>query len=373
MKQQLFSMLLTACVMVPAAMRAQDDATPDTTLTITVTGTASLISGPDCLGANGESATASAMISESATPVSSTSDSATYKIPAGGISGTVGTTTFTSTKPWEMKIALGASYDVLELSGPGPLQTTIRTTSALRKGSWTSAVLLHPAPFSPSPQKQMPSDSTLQYTAPLFCSGTTVLGVTGSISNGAAASDLPAVEDAAHPAADSTVTMAVSGTLGPVLSGSDPLKADGHSGTVTVMASESLSPTATTTYSATYTLPAGAMSVVIDGETYKTTGPSTMKVSLGTTYDVLVLAAKVEKFGVTATVVGTAALKKGSFHSSVLTHPTTFQPTPQDLTAAATAGGPGSKLQYTAFGETTILGLSGSASDSAAADEDPHR
>jgi 3-deoxy-D-manno-octulosonate 8-phosphate phosphatase KdsC-like HAD superfamily phosphatase len=70
------------------------------------------------------------------------------------------------------------------------------------------------------------------------------------------------------------------------------------------------------------------MSVVIDGATYKTTGPSTMKIALGTSYDTVVLAAKVEKLGITATLEGTATLKKGSFHSSVLTHPAPFQPTP---------------------------------------------
>jgi hypothetical protein len=47
----------------------------------------------------------------------------------------------------------------------------------------------------------------------------------------------------------------------------------------------------------------------------------------------------------------------------VLTHPTGFHPTPQDLAA-------GSKVQYTALGSTTVLGLEGTASDSAAADDD---
>jgi hypothetical protein len=355
------TLLLAAAVLALAPMQAQDTTT-DTTLTITVTGTVSLISGPDCLGANGETATASVMISESAAPVSSTSDSAIYKVPAGGISATVGSVTFTSTKPWEMKVTLGASYDTLVLSGPGPLETTVRTTSALRKGSWTSAVLLHPEPFSPSPQKQVPSDSTVEYTAAFFCSGTTILGVTGSISNSAAASELPAGGDSSRSAPDATVTATITGTLGPVLSGSDPLKANGHTGMLTVMASESLSPTATTSNSATYTLPAGAMSVVIDGVTYKTTGPSTMKIALGTAYDTVILSATVEKFGITATVEGTADLKKGSFHSGVLAHPAPFQPTPQELTAASTAGGQGSKVQYTALGDTTVLGLSGSAS-----------
>jgi len=175
-------------------MLAQD-VSPDTTLTITLTGTLNKISGPDCLNASGESGSATAMISESATPISSTSNSATYKIPAGGVTATVGTITFTSTKPWIMKFVLAATYDVLVMAGPGPLGSTVKTTSALHKGSWTSAVLLHPAPFSPSPQNQTPSTSRLQYTAPLVCTGTTVLGVTGRISNSAAASELPVDDD----------------------------------------------------------------------------------------------------------------------------------------------------------------------------------
>jgi len=172
----------------------------------------------------------------------------------------------------------------------------------------------------------------------------------------------------AQPAPDATLTITITGTLSPVLSGPDPLKADGHSGMLKVMASESLSPTKKTAYSATYTLPAGAMSVVINGTTYKTTGPSTMKIALGAGSDTVVVAATVHESIFTATVKGTAVLKKGSFPASVLTHPTTFQPTPQHLTAAATATGPGSKVQYTALGSTTVLGLTGAASDSAAAD-----
>lgn len=173
----------------------------------------------------------------------------------------------------------------------------------------------------------------------------------------------------AQAAPDATLTITVTGLAGPVLSGPDPLGADGMSGTFKVMASESLSPTKTTAASATYTLPAGAMSVTVGGATYKTTGPSTMKIVLGTASDNVLLSAKVEKLGITATVSGTAVLKKGSFPSAVLTHPTSFRPTPQELTAATTATGPGSKMQYTAFGSTTVLGLAGSASCSTAADE----
>jgi hypothetical protein len=186
LKQLLFLLTVSALGLVP--MLAQD-ATQDTTLTITLTGSTTLVSGPDCLGASGEAAAASVMISQSSVPTASTSSSVTYRIPAGAASATVGSTTFTSTKPWTMKITLATAHDTLVLSGPGPLGSTIKVTSTLRKNSWTGAVLLHPAPFKPSPQSQTPSNSKLQYTSPLCA--TTILGVTGSISNGAATSDLP--------------------------------------------------------------------------------------------------------------------------------------------------------------------------------------
>lgn len=186
-----FLLISTAFVLGMAPLAAQDAST--VTLTITLAGTVNLISGPDCLAASGETASASAMISESATPVATTSNSATYQIPAGGVSATVGSTTFTSTHPWSMRMTLGATYDSLVLTGPGPLGSVITTTSTLKKGSWTSAILTHPAPFTPSPQNQNPSDSKLRYTSP-FCSATTVLGVTGHLSNHQAAAVAPAFD-----------------------------------------------------------------------------------------------------------------------------------------------------------------------------------
>jgi len=68
--------------------------------------------------------------------------------------------------------------------------------------------------------------------------------------------------------------------------------------------------------------------------------------------------------GLNGTVVGTASLANGSFAKSVLKHPVLFKPSPQTLTAAKTASGGGSKVQYSAplIGKT-VLGLSGTASD----------
>jgi hypothetical protein len=167
---------------------------------------------------------------------------------------------------------------------------------------------------------------------------------------------------AATPA--TTITMTFSGTLGPVLSGSDPLGANGQSGTITAMVSESLTPTSKTSTSVTYTLPVGALSIVINGTTYRTPNTTAMKISVPATgASVLSVTTSITYLGITGTVVGTVFLAHGSFPKSIFTHPAPFTPTTQTLKAATSATGPGSKVKYTVFGGSTVLGLSGTATD----------
>ena len=61
------------------------------------------------------------------------------------------------------------------------------------------------------------------------------------------------------------ITYTISGTLGPVLSGSDPLGANGESGILTATASTTATPTSKTKTSATYTLPQGSVTVNVGG------------------------------------------------------------------------------------------------------------
>lgn len=167
-----------------------------------------------------------------------------------------------------------------------------------------------------------------------------------------------------------TLTITIMGTLGPVLSGSDPLGLNGDNGTMTVKASESLSPTKHTSNSATYTLPAGAITVKVGSEKFQTTSKSTMTVKLTSSADILTLIAKGTIDGFNFQVTGTAYLQPKSWTNNVLKHPTTFSPSPQNLTAAKKANGPGSKLEYTIQGfGSTVLGLSGSASNSDSTDD----
>jgi hypothetical protein len=162
-----------------------------------------------------------------------------------------------------------------------------------------------------------------------------------------------------------TLTITLKGTLGPILSGSDPLMLNGQSGTVTVMASESLSPIAHTSTSATYKLPAGAITVVAGSNKFTTTSPSKMIVKLTSTADTLTLIVA----GPSGLMVTeTTFLKTGSWTTAVLKHPTVFKPSPQKLTSAKTAMGPGCKIKYTIFGSTTVLGFHGTGSNSATVD-----
>lgn len=164
------------------------------------------------------------------------------------------------------------------------------------------------------------------------------------------------------------ITYSINGTLGPILSGSDPLGANGESGVITIVASSTLPPTKTTKTSATYTLPAGSITVVIDGTTYGTTGTSTLEYTFPAAGpDKMVITTKISvslTAKITGTVVGTVSLAKGSFKkAAILKHPTKFAPSPQTLTAATTSGGAGSQVKYTALGSSTVLGFGGTASN----------
>ena len=162
-----------------------------------------------------------------------------------------------------------------------------------------------------------------------------------------------------------TLTITIKGTLGPVLSGPDPLGLDGKKGTVTVMASESLSPTKHTATSATYTLPPGAIKVTAGSNKFTTKSPSKMIINLTSTADILTLIAS-GKDGLIVT--DTTYLQAGSWTTAVLKHPGVFKPSPQTLKSATTANGPGCKVKYTIFGSTTILGFNGTGASSSTVD-----
>jgi hypothetical protein len=166
------------------------------------------------------------------------------------------------------------------------------------------------------------------------------------------------------PAAAKTLTIKINAKLGPVLSGSDPGNLNGKQGSVTVKASESLSPTKHSSNSATYTLPPGAIVITAGSDHFKTTTKSTMTVTLTSSADILTLNASGSIEGLNVQVTDTSYLKTGSWTSAVLKHPTTFSPSPQNLTPAKTANGPGSKLKYVVEGSTTVLGVTGTASSS---------
>jgi hypothetical protein len=161
---------------------------------------------------------------------------------------------------------------------------------------------------------------------------------------------------------DTTLTIAVTGTLGPVLQGPDPLNANGHTGTLTVRVSESASPIISNSRFAAYVLPIGAVTAVIGSQPFTTTTPSKMTIQLGSNADILSVVYRSQN---STTTRFTASLAGGSFSTGVLMHPTAFSPSPQNLTSATSAGGAGSQLWYTDQGALTVLGLTGSISNSA--------
>ena len=160
-----------------------------------------------------------------------------------------------------------------------------------------------------------------------------------------------------------TLTVVVDGTAGPILQGSDPLGLNGQSATITLLASESLKPKKHTKTSATYKIPAGAITLVLDGNSYQTTAPSKMTVKLGKKADTVTLISSVTEDDITVTFTDTTSLAPGSWTNAVLQHPEPFAPSPQTLAS------PASKLKYaSSFFGTTIVGISGTASNSDALD-----
>lgn len=162
-----------------------------------------------------------------------------------------------------------------------------------------------------------------------------------------------------------TITYTFDGTLGPILAGTDPLGANGQTGTVTANVNTTLTPTSHTSTTATYTLPAGTVTVVIGGSPYPTTGTSTLKYTFPASGPTTVLiTSKVNVNGLNGTATMTASLAHGSITNAVTRHPTKFRPSPQTLKAATQSGGPGSQVKYTVpiFG-TTVVGLAGTASN----------
>jgi hypothetical protein len=165
---------------------------------------------------------------------------------------------------------------------------------------------------------------------------------------------------------DTTITYAIDGTLGPVLSGGDPLGANGQSETFTLSISSTLSPIHTTHTSATYRVAKGLAVFGVGGSTYKSNGPGTVKyIFPHTGADLMVVSAPARVSGITVSFVVTASLANGSFSpTKIRVHPTLFAPSPQTLHRAHSATGPGSKEKYTApLVGTTILGLKGTASN----------
>ena len=162
---------------------------------------------------------------------------------------------------------------------------------------------------------------------------------------------------------ESTLTIACTGTLGPILGGSDPLGANGHTGSMTVKIGESATPLETSGDSVIYGIPAGAITASLGESPFTTTSPGKMKITLTPSADILTVVFYSQQNTITTFK---AFLSPGSWPTSVYMTPLPFSPSPQMLTGATVAAGPGSEVIYKYGETTTILGLTGTASNSVA-------
>ena len=152
-------------------------------------------------------------------------------------------------------------------------------------------------------------------------------------------------------------TITLAGTLGPVLSGSDPAGLDGQSATVAVTVKSTLNPYRTRANSADYHIAPGDVTVTVNNTKYTSTSRSAMIVKLGSTADLLSFKATLTIDGFRVTVLDTSTLQSGSWTTAALQHPQLFSPSPQNLTE------PASTFTYTVLGGTTALGVTGTASN----------
>jgi hypothetical protein len=166
-----------------------------------------------------------------------------------------------------------------------------------------------------------------------------------------------------------TLTLTVSGTLGPVLSGNDRWELNGRPVVLTITTSESLSPLERNTHAVEYQLTPSDVAATVSGTPFSgystptSTGPIvaavfTPEADIGVLSGVLQNDISTFAF---AQIRGTIFLKPGSWNKTVLEHITAFSPSPQNITAATSPTGPGSKLEVDTGG-ATIYGLTGTAS-----------
>jgi hypothetical protein len=176
--------------------------------------------------------------------------------------------------------------------------------------------------------------------------------------------------------AGSVLNFSGGGTLGPLISGTDPLMVVGQPVTFTGTISESLNPTACpagVTASVCYTLPAGTLMGQIGNQPpFTTTAASTLALTIpgGSANDYLEIVFSAFSSPITAVF----QLAPNSFDSGGLIHPEAFVPSPQSIappTGAPPSTANGSYVTYCLLGilcssNTTIVGITGSTSLSAA-------
>jgi hypothetical protein len=155
-----------------------------------------------------------------------------------------------------------------------------------------------------------------------------------------------------------TLTIVLDGTLGPVLSGSDPAGLNGDSATITIKASESLTPFKVTAKSASYHIPAKDIVLSVNGNNYSPSSRYNLVINLGKTANTMTFSGKAKLGFVSTNVSEVSTLAAGSWSKTVRQHLVAFSPSPQTLTE------PNSQFTYSFEGQDTVLGVTGTAANS---------
>jgi len=129
-----------------------------------------------------------------------------------------------------------------------------------------------------------------------------------------------------------------------------------------IATSESSSPAGHRAHAASYEVAVGGVSITVNGSPFLISTPSKVAAVLTSFADIGVVSATVGSSPIAVPFTGTVYLEPGSWKQSVPMHPRAFSPSLQNIAAATSATGPGSKPQYTFEGSTTILGITGTAS-----------
>ena len=155
--------------------------------------------GPNCdpLHVDTHSFSFTGQIDESLSPTacpSGVSASVCYTIPIGALTGQIGSAQpYTTTTPSTLALTIpgGSANDIMQINFLAQANSPVTAILQLAPNSFSASALLHPEPFTPSPQALTAASSvppTINGSSVTYCEincallGSTVLGLSGTVS-----------------------------------------------------------------------------------------------------------------------------------------------------------------------------------------------